>query len=65
MVVRSGSRRVRARYATAAAVRRRALERRLRGDGADLIWLHTHRDPLVALARFFRRHPGVHRGVPT
>ena len=63
LVLRSGSRRARERYAAAAAVRRRALERRLRGDGADVLWLHTHRDPLTALARFFRRHPGVHRGA--
>jgi uncharacterized protein (DUF58 family) len=52
--VRSGSRHTRGLYAAAAAVRRRALERRLRSDGADVVWLRTDRDPLRALARFFR-----------
>ena len=63
LVLRSGSRRVRARYAAACALRRRALERRLRRDGADVLWLPTHRDPLGALSRFFRRHPGAPRGA--
>ncbi len=63
LVLRSGSRRARARYRVACEVRRRALERRLRGDGADVLWLPTHRDPLGALARFFRRHPGAPREV--
>ncbi len=62
LVLRTGSRRVRARHRAACVVRRRALERRLRGDGADVLWLPTHRDPLLALARFFTRHHA--RGVP-
>lgn len=53
-VMRSGSRGTRSLYAAAAAVRRRALERRLRSDGADVVWLRTDRDPLRALAYFFR-----------
>ena len=54
LILRSGSRRARQLYAAAAAVRRRALERRLRADGADVVWLRTDRDPLRALAHFFR-----------
>jgi uncharacterized protein (DUF58 family) len=53
-VVRSGSSKTRGLYAAAAAVRRRALERRLRSDGADVVWLRNDRDPLRALAHFFR-----------
>lgn len=52
--LRSGSRRTRYLYAAAAAVRRGALERRLRSDGADVVWLRNDRDPLRALAYFFR-----------
>jgi len=48
----------RERYRTAAAARRRRLERALRGAGADVLWLRTDRDPLRALARFFERRPG-------
>ncbi len=40
-------------YAAAAAVRRRALARRLRGSGADVAWLDSGADPLHALVRFF------------
>jgi uncharacterized protein (DUF58 family) len=49
---------LRERYRAAAAARRSALERRLRRDGADVVWLRTDRDPLRALARFFERRPG-------
>jgi uncharacterized protein (DUF58 family) len=49
--------RARERYREAAAARRRALERALRADGADLLWLRTDHDPLHALARFFARRP--------
>jgi uncharacterized protein (DUF58 family) len=47
----------RERYRDAAAARRRALERALRGDGADVLFLRTDHDPLRALARFFARRP--------
>jgi uncharacterized protein (DUF58 family) len=49
--------RTRERYRLAAAARCRALERALRADGADVLWLRTDRDPLRALARFFARRP--------
>ena len=48
----------RERYRSAAAARRRGLERALRSDGADVLWLRTDRDPLRALARFFEARPG-------
>jgi uncharacterized protein (DUF58 family) len=64
LVIDSGSERARALYRTACRVRRRALERRLRADGADVLWLRTDRDPLSALVRFFHDHVGrVHGGV--
>jgi uncharacterized protein (DUF58 family) len=47
-------RRRRVLYAAAAEARREMLARRLRAEGADLIWLETNGDPLRALARFFR-----------
>ncbi len=49
----SGRPRVRARYARAAAIRARDLERRIQGAGAELVWLDTRRDPLQPLARCF------------
>jgi uncharacterized protein (DUF58 family) len=55
--------RVRERYRAAAAARRRALERRLRADGADVLWLRADRDPLPVLAGFFRAHPGRRHGA--
>jgi uncharacterized protein (DUF58 family) len=55
---------VRERYRAAAAARRSALERRLRREGADLLWLRTDRDPLRALARFFERRPARGPRVP-
>ena len=45
--------RARRRYATASAVRRRSLARRLRSDGIDLLELSADRSPLRALGRFF------------
>jgi uncharacterized protein (DUF58 family) len=57
------SARARARYAAACAARRRALERRLRADGADILALRTDRNPLHALTRFFHAHAGRHRGA--
>jgi uncharacterized protein (DUF58 family) len=64
LLIDTGSRRVRARYRAACLARRHALERRLRADGADCLWLRSDRDPLPALARFFRSHAGrVHGGA--
>jgi uncharacterized protein (DUF58 family) len=63
LVFDTRSARARARYAAACAVRRRALERRLRADGADTLALRTDRDPLHALTRFFQAHAGRHRGA--
>jgi uncharacterized protein (DUF58 family) len=57
------SARARARYRAACAMRGRALERRLRADGADLLALRTDRDPLPALTRFFQAHTGRRRGA--
>jgi uncharacterized protein (DUF58 family) len=53
LLLRSGSRRARARYASAAQLRARSLERLLRSDGVDLVTLATDADPLRALGRFF------------
>jgi len=58
------------RYAVAAALRLRQLERRLRGSGADWLLLPTEADPLRRLGRFFadralrraERSPLVHAG---
>ncbi len=64
LVIDSGSRAVRARYRAACQARRHALERRLRADGADCLWLRSDRDPLPALLRFFQVHAGrVHGGA--
>jgi uncharacterized protein (DUF58 family) len=60
-LLRAGSERTRGLYAAAAAVRRKALERRLRAEGADVLWLRTDRDPLRALAHFFRARTGRSR----
>jgi uncharacterized protein (DUF58 family) len=56
LLLRGRSRGVRDRYRTACAVRRRALERRLRADGVDVLQLRSDRDALRALVRFFFRH---------
>lgn len=64
LVLDASSQRVRLLYRAACQVRRRALELRLRGDGADVLWLRTDRDPLRALVRFFPTHSGrVHGGA--
>lgn len=63
LVIDSGSARARTLYRTACLVRRRALERRLRSDGADVLWLRTDRDPLPALARFFHDRAGRVHGA--
>jgi uncharacterized protein (DUF58 family) len=58
------SRHARARYRAACEVRRRALLRRLRGDGVHALALRCDRDPLHALARFFAFHRGARaRGI--
>ena len=54
-------RRRRALYGMAAEVRRRALERRLRADGAEPMFLSTDADPLQALGRFFDRRDSRRR----
>lgn len=59
--LRAGSRRVRERYRTASEVRRRAVVRRLRSDGASVLPLCTDRDPLPALTRFFAERSGSTR----
>ena len=63
-LLRTGSPRVREAYRAAAAARRRAVERRLRGHGADVLFLSTHADPLRGLARFFRERAGRTRVSP-
>ena len=59
LVLKTGRPRVRAEYRAAAARRRRAVELRLRGAGADVLWLRTDRDPLRVLVRFFAAHAGA------
>ena len=59
LVLRTGRPRVRAEYRAAAARRRRTTELRLRGAGADVLWLRTDRAPLHALGRFFASHAGT------
>jgi uncharacterized protein (DUF58 family) len=61
LVLSSRSARARRRYRAACEVRRRALARRLRADGADVLGLRSDRDPLHALARFFARHAAGRR----
>ncbi|MCG8588485.1 MAG: DUF58 domain-containing protein [Proteobacteria bacterium] len=60
----TGSDRVRRRYRQAAEARRHTLEARLRGAGAEPLWLRTDRDPLQALQGFFQRRAArLHRGA--
>jgi uncharacterized protein (DUF58 family) len=54
----------RARYAAAVEAHRRALRRRLRADGSDLLWLPSEGDPLRALVGFFRTRSAPRRGIP-
>jgi uncharacterized protein (DUF58 family) len=61
LVLRTGRPAVRAQYRAAAVRRRRAVELRLRGAGADVLWLRTDRDPVRALVRFFAAHAGAVR----
>jgi uncharacterized protein (DUF58 family) len=64
LVIDAGRPAVRARYRAACLARQRALERRLRAEGADLVRLRSDRDPLPALVRFFQAHAGrVHGGA--
>jgi uncharacterized protein (DUF58 family) len=58
-LLRAGSARARERYRLAARIRERALERRLRRDGADWLVLATDADPLRALGRFFVRRAAL------
>jgi uncharacterized protein (DUF58 family) len=53
-----------ARYAAAAASRRRALADRLGRLGIDLVWLRSDRNPLPALVRFFAGRAGRVRVAP-
>jgi uncharacterized protein (DUF58 family) len=61
LVLATGRAGVRAAYRAAALRRRRALELRLRGAGADVLWLRTDRDPLRTLVHFFATHAGAVR----
>jgi uncharacterized protein (DUF58 family) len=66
LLLRSGSRRARERYELAARAHARALERRLRADGVDVVPLATDADPLRTLGRFFVRRAATRahgRGV--
>jgi uncharacterized protein (DUF58 family) len=63
-VLDTGDSRVRSRYAALARERARALERGLRRHGSDVVWLRTDRDPLPALAHFFRVR-AAHVGSPS
>lgn len=53
----------RSRYAAAAEAHRRALVRRLRSEGAEVLALSTAGDPLRALVRFFRARTDRRRGA--
>jgi len=53
-VLASGRARVRAAYAAAARARRADVTRRVRGLGADCVWLRSDRDPLSALFALVR-----------
>jgi uncharacterized protein (DUF58 family) len=64
LLLRSGSRRARERYALAASARAHGLERALLRIGVDLLPLATDADPLRALGRFFVRRAATRaRGV--
>jgi len=66
LLLGSGSARARELYAAAAAVRRRALGKRLRDAGADVLHLSTRDDPLRPLGLFFRQRAGRARaGAPS
>jgi uncharacterized protein (DUF58 family) len=58
LVIDTGDAGARARYRAACAARRRALELGLRSRRIDVLWLHTGRDPLRALVRFFGARAG-------
>jgi uncharacterized protein (DUF58 family) len=61
-LLRGRSRAARERYAVAAKLRARRLERRLRGDGADWLAMPTDADPLRMLGRFFAERALRRRG---
>jgi len=50
-------------YQAAAAEHRAALARRLREEGAELVWLDTAGNPLRPLVRFFRARGTQRRGI--
>jgi uncharacterized protein (DUF58 family) len=54
LLLDTGDRRVRARYAEQARTRRRTLERALHRAGSDVVWLPADHDPLRVLARAFQ-----------
>jgi uncharacterized protein (DUF58 family) len=64
LVFSSRSARARERYRAACEVRRRALARRLRGDGADVLLLRSDREPLRAWMRFFALHTAHRARAP-
>ena len=51
-------------YQAAAAEHRAVLARRLREEGAELVWLDTAGNPLRPLVRFFRARGTQRRGAP-
>jgi uncharacterized protein (DUF58 family) len=62
-LLRGRSRTARERYAVAAQLRARSLERRLRSAGADWFALPTDADPLRVLGRFFAERALARRGT--
>jgi uncharacterized protein (DUF58 family) len=61
-VLASGRARVRRAYAAAGRARRADVTRRVRGVGADCVWLRSDRDPLWALMQLVRER-SAHGGV--
>jgi uncharacterized protein (DUF58 family) len=55
LLLNTNSAKVRARYRRAWASRAAGLERSLRAEGSDVLWLRTDRDPLQTLMRFFQQ----------
>jgi len=58
-LLRTGSRRVRERYALAARIEEQQLARRLASEGVDRVTLSTEADPLRTLGRFFARRAAM------
>ena len=63
-VLATGRARVRAAYEAAARSRRENVTRRVRGLGADCVWLRSDRDPLSALIALVRER-SARRGAIT